>query len=742
MAVYPAKPSRRLFYSLSRPRLGRRVERVTQKRRRHLHLRQRMFRSNHRLSLPMKSAFSRCWLRLAPVVLIFDLAWSQVPPSPAPAASSPPPARRGGPRGPEQPMAGEHRIIARGDLELLTYETEEDVRQLDELLARDQSAAPQPGEFVMRYLRSRTDGSVQPYGLWLPPGYTSGKKFALLVQLHGIGPKTLAGRRTTWRGMGVKEWIDPHAPVIVAHPMGRGNTFYQGMGEEDVLEVAAEVQRRFSVDPDRVFIMGHSMGGAGSYTVGLHFPDRFGSITPIDAAMWSQEEGADALPAWARPQFAIVRPANLFPNARNVPVYFKNAGAGIQRNSTAWTDGIVEQGGFSTAESFPGMPHHFAPQMSYAMFTGQATLLPIRGQPPEVKLYTNTLRYNQAYWVTVDRLTQHNRDASITAKYDDGKPPPAPARRGAPPAPPAAPRPPSLAVTTANVDSLTLRLADAGVPAGSPLPFKVDGAEISSGPLPAVVHLAKQAGGWRLTNSPAVDSAGKRHGVQGPIGDALNGRFLAVYGEGDRDLAVAELNAIRNPPGSTVIHGETPMKAAAKVTADDITNCHLLLFGTPASNPVLRRLASRLPAKLLSPPGPAAGVIFIHPNPENPNRYVVVWTTRVLSRPDNGLRLGFIQPINLLPDYALLEDGKIRTAGFFDNLWHLQDTRVEWAEEPGHRASRARRFRRRQGLERLPHQGRRSGAALIQEREGRLPLTTLTGPDTVMPHELSARADN
>jgi len=109
--------------------------------------------------------------------------------------------------------------------------------------------------------------------------YTPDKTPSLLLQLHGIAPETLAGRRTTWTGMGTREWVDANAPVIVAQPFGRINTFYRGIGEVDVLEVAEEVQRRFSVDTNRVFIMGHSMGGAGSFTVGLHCPDRFGSIT-------------------------------------------------------------------------------------------------------------------------------------------------------------------------------------------------------------------------------------------------------------------------------------------------------------------------------------------------------------------------------------------------------------------------------------------------------------------------------
>ena len=216
--------------------------------------------------------------------------------------------------------------------------------------------------------------------------------------------------------MGGPQWIEPDLRVIYVHCFGRPSTFYRGMGEEDVLEVIDEVKRRFPVDADRVYIMGHSMGGSGSYTVGLHYPDRFGGIMPIDAAMGSGWDGGRGRirprrrPGWSRRSRSMTPPGS-YPNVRNVDVFFKNAGAGIQGRSTEFTDGIVDEGGFSTAESFPGMPHNFGDAYPYSHFVTELIQHPIRRKPSEVKFYTNTLRYNRAYWVTIDRLTRHNSDA-------------------------------------------------------------------------------------------------------------------------------------------------------------------------------------------------------------------------------------------------------------------------------------------------------------------------------------------
>ena len=127
----------------------------------------------------------------------------------------------------------------------------------------------------------------------------------------------------------------------------------------------------------------------------------------------------------------------------------------------------------------------------------------------------------------------------------------------------------------------------------------------------------------------------------------FNSRFLAVYGETDRELAIAELDAIRNPPGPLDIHGDFPLKPAAKVTSGDIESANLILFGTPETNAVLKRIAPGLPSELLR-----GDAIFVYPNPENPARYVVVWTAKLLSAPDHGVNAGWIMPLYLLPDFV------------------------------------------------------------------------------------------
>ncbi len=275
-------------------------------------------------------------------------------------------------------------------------------------------------------------------------------------------------------------------------------------------------------------------------------------------------------------QIYMVTPSHLFTNARNVDVFFKNAGAGLQRKSTEFGDGIIEHGGFSTTESFPRMPHNFGDQYPYSNFIAELTAHPIKRKPAVVNFETNTLRYNSAYWLTIDRLTKHGEMARIEASIDGAQAPPAgprfgpgapgqangqgggqPGGQGGRPGgqfrpqagPQGAQRPaaskPALRISTVNIDALTLRLGESPMPKGAPV--TVDGQEIA-GPFSETVHLSREGGKWHSGEWTATGMA-KRHGLQGPIGDAFNSYFLSVYGEADRDLAIAELDAIRNPPG-------------------------------------------------------------------------------------------------------------------------------------------------------------------------------------------------
>ena len=50
------------------------------------------------------------------------------------------------------------------------------------------------------------------------------------------------------------------------------------MSETDVMNVLALVRREYNVDPGRTFLMGHSMGGMGTYVLGQKYAEQWAAI--------------------------------------------------------------------------------------------------------------------------------------------------------------------------------------------------------------------------------------------------------------------------------------------------------------------------------------------------------------------------------------------------------------------------------------------------------------------------------
>ena len=72
--------------------------------------------------------------------------------------------------------------------------------------------------------------------------------------------------------------------MLLVSPLGRGTTEYRGIGENDVLCVLDDVRKRYQVDPDRIYLTGHSMGGTGAAYLALHHPDLFAAAAPLASA--------------------------------------------------------------------------------------------------------------------------------------------------------------------------------------------------------------------------------------------------------------------------------------------------------------------------------------------------------------------------------------------------------------------------------------------------------------------------
>ncbi len=149
---------------------------------------------------------------------------------------------------------------------------------LDALEANQDPFAAKHGDFRKAYL-STVDRTLQPYRIFIPSQYDRTKSTPLMVALHGMG-----GDENSMFD-GYREALKVQAErvgFIVVCPKGRESaSMYRGSAEQDVLDVMAEVERDYRIDPARVYLMGHSMGGYGTWSTAIDHPDLFAALGPI-----------------------------------------------------------------------------------------------------------------------------------------------------------------------------------------------------------------------------------------------------------------------------------------------------------------------------------------------------------------------------------------------------------------------------------------------------------------------------
>ena len=80
-------------------------------------------------------------------------------------------------------------------------------------------------------------------------------------------------------GYDARAWYGSRGPNVAIAPAqgGRGGEAAPAnvgeLSEKDVMNVLDIARRDFNIDPDRVYLFGHSMGGAGTYHIASKYPD-------------------------------------------------------------------------------------------------------------------------------------------------------------------------------------------------------------------------------------------------------------------------------------------------------------------------------------------------------------------------------------------------------------------------------------------------------------------------------------
>jgi hypothetical protein len=114
-------------------------------------------------------------------------------------------------------------------------------------------------------------GQLQPYLLRVPAGTDPSSPSPLTFALHSLG-----GNYNQFSVFSPNQLVQlgDERDNLVATPLAHGpDGWYTGHGESGVFEVWADINRHFNLDPDRSYVSGYSMGGYGSYKLGVQYPD-------------------------------------------------------------------------------------------------------------------------------------------------------------------------------------------------------------------------------------------------------------------------------------------------------------------------------------------------------------------------------------------------------------------------------------------------------------------------------------
>ncbi|NGZ74557.1 GNAT family N-acetyltransferase [Saccharibacillus alkalitolerans] len=138
------------------------------------------------------------------------------------------------------------------------------------------------------------------YQLYLPSGYEKGvsPKAPLIVYLHGAGGSGAEPELVRREGLPARAESGASLPFVIAAPQCPIGVFWNTQ-EDEVLAILDEVEERWNIDPERVYLTGYSMGAYGVWHLAVHHPKRFAAIAPVSGGgdpAYAKE--LRTMPAW------------------------------------------------------------------------------------------------------------------------------------------------------------------------------------------------------------------------------------------------------------------------------------------------------------------------------------------------------------------------------------------------------------------------------------------------------------
>ncbi len=535
---------------------------------------------------------------------------------------------------------------------------------------------------------SSIDGSVQYYAMNPASVNDPGHRAALVLSLHGASVEGVNQASSYFP----KTWAHIVAPTN-RRPYGYN---WEDWGRIDALEVLELARKKLSIDENRVYLTGHSMGGHGTYHIGALFPDRFAAIGPSAGwiSFWSYRVRHTIENPSLRRQ--MLMRATLASDTYTLAANYAQLGVYILHGSK--DDNVLPEQSRSMAAHLAKFQKDFIYHEQegaghwwdnsgepgsdcvdwfpmFDFFARHARPLPERIRQidfvtpgPGVSASNN--------WVTVDAQEEQMKLSSVSIRVDPGSR--------------------QFVGTTRNVSRLAFRVADLLKP--GPLALDLDSQKVAGVPWPGAegtLWLERRGGIWSVSSSPSPDLKGSHR--YGTFKDAIRNRVVFVYGtkgsaeENRWAFEKARFDAERfwyQGNGSIEVLSDADFEPGAE------PDRNVVLYGNAATNGAWKSLLAGCPVRAGRGEvavgdrkfrGADISCLFIRPRPGSATASVGVVAGTGIA----GMRLTNKMPYFLpgvgFPDCVVVdseilkgkEDG-LRAVGFFGIDWSVEHGEFAW----------------------------------------------------------------
>ena len=544
--------------------------------------------------------------------------------------------------------------------------------------------------FVRMAWIDETDGSTQYARAYLPTHYDPAKKWPMVIQLHGFNPPNPPYWR--WWGVDSRHWMDSELPehegIIYIEPHGRGNVQHVGFAVSDILRAIAEAKRLFTVDEDRVYLTGESMGGWGVWNVATRHPELFAAIAPVHG-------GVDYHSQMSEEDLAKLSPVQRFMQERqsswsmaeslvNTPVYVHHGDIdqAVNVDWSRWGVKLLQRWGYDVRyHEYPGKGHEALAVTNSALSIEWFLKHRRDPDPRKVRIRSAELRDAAAWWARVQQAATPLDFMRVDAEVIDRN---------------------VIRLDTDNVLDIVLTPGPALVDPAKPVSVVWNG---------VARDLRISNGALRLT-SPGYKPAPlhKTPKLPGGSSDFFTTPFAVVVGTSSKDPDMAALCKTKAQAFMDAWKDwqkQTPREFLdTEITDADLKRYSLILIGGPEANRVTAKFASKVPLRITATSVRIDGQEFktrdaavqlIYPSPANAERYVWIFA----GTSPGGMYFTEPNPMRVLQwDYVVLdghaaafkqavspEDLRL-VSGTFDYNWRLASA----LQVPGDAAARAKSY--------------------------------------------------